>query len=69
MDLSSTIQTDQDREAQHKESLVSELTYAKWLKAGKPPNDFDRFWEEAEREIAQQLSRGQGSPGAVPPKG
>ncbi len=59
MDLSSAILTAQETEAQHFEALVSELTYAKWIKAGKRPNDFDRFWEEAEREVAQQLSRAQ----------
>ncbi len=68
MDLSSTVLTAQETEAQHFESLVSELTYAKWIKAGKRPNDFDRFWEEAEREVAQQLSRAHGPPAAAPPK-
>jgi hypothetical protein len=65
---SSTAETDKDREARHIESLISELTYVKWVKAGKPRRDFDRFWEEAEREIAQRLAQGHGAAG-VPPKG
>ena len=67
-DVNRNIETDKDREARYIESLISELTYAKWVKAGKPSHDFDRFWEEAEREIAQTLTWGRGATG-VPPKG
>jgi hypothetical protein len=68
MKPASAAETDKEREKRYIESLIGELTFSKWVKAGKPPNDIDRFWEEAEREIAQELSRGRG-PAGVPPKG
>lgn len=43
------------------EQHVRELAYRKWEQAGCPHGDQDRFWQEAEQELAAAESIGGGS--------
>jgi hypothetical protein len=38
MNPASAAGTDKEREKKYIESLIGELAYSKWVKAGKPPN-------------------------------
>jgi hypothetical protein len=38
------------------DTLIAEVSYKKWVRAGRPQGQFDRFWEEAEREILQKAA-------------
>ena len=42
---------EQVEKAKALESMIAELAYCKWERAGKPPGDDMRFWLEAEFEI------------------
>ncbi|MFO0845878.1 MAG: DUF2934 domain-containing protein [Gemmataceae bacterium] len=46
--------TDQGKETVSPLTLIAEMTYKKWVSAGRPSGEFERFWEEAEKEVYQE---------------
>lgn len=51
-------QTDHGRDSNLNEVLISEMAYKKWVQAGRPRDDFNRFWIEAEQQLAQKAIKG-----------
>jgi hypothetical protein len=38
------------------DEMIADVAYAKWERAGKPHDQFDRFWREASDELERYLS-------------
>lgn len=57
-----------DRGTKHSETLIAEVTFTKWVKAGRPKGEFDRFWQEAMEELFPGPTVPNDA-GALPPKG
>lgn len=59
-------QADHGRDPNPNEVLISEMAYKKWVQAGRPRDDFNRFWIEAEQQLAQKAIKGPSGESAHP---